>query len=48
MKTEERTYVMCIFTGKVCYTECEAGGLINDCKKTCLFRKESFWKKNAF
>ena len=33
MRTEEGTYVMCIFTGKICYTEREAGHVINSCKK---------------
>ena len=33
MKTEEGTYVMCIFTGKICYTEREAGIVINGCKR---------------
>lgn len=32
-KTEKGTYVMCIFTGKICYTEREAGIVINGCKK---------------
>lgn len=33
MKTTEGNYVMCIFTGKICYTEREAGHVINGCKK---------------
>ena len=33
MKTEEGNYVMCIFTGKICYTEREAGLVINGCKR---------------
>ena len=31
MKTNEGNYVMCIFTGKICYTEREAGLVINGC-----------------
>ncbi len=45
MKTEEGTYVMCIFTGKVCYTEREAGALINDCKKHVYLGKSHYGKK---
>lgn len=33
MKTNEGNYVMCIFSGKICYTEREAGLVINGCKK---------------
>lgn len=33
MKTADGTYVMCIFTGKICYTEREAGIVINGCKR---------------
>ena len=33
MKTSEGNYVMCIFTGKICYTEREAGIVINGCKR---------------
>lgn len=49
MKTEEGTYVMCIFTGKICYTEREAGSVINGCKKHIYvgngrFRKNSLSK----
>ena len=33
MKTEEGNYVICIFTGKICYTEREAGLVINGCKR---------------
>lgn len=30
MKTIDGDYVMCIFTGKICYTEREAGIVINE------------------
>lgn len=33
MRTTDGTYVMCIFTGKICYTEREAGIVINGCKR---------------
>ena len=33
MKTSEGNYVMCFFTGKICYTAREAGIVINGCKK---------------
>ena len=33
MKTDEGTYVMCFLTGKICYTEREAGSVINSCKR---------------
>lgn len=33
MKTDEGNYVMCFFIGKICYTEREAGLVINGCKK---------------
>ncbi len=33
MKTSEGNYVMCFFSGKICYTEREAGLVINGCKK---------------
>lgn len=33
MKTIDGEHVMCIFTGKICYTEREAGLVINGVKK---------------
>lgn len=33
MKTIEGNYVMCSSAGKICYTEREAGIVINGCKK---------------
>ena len=33
MKTSNGEYVLCIFTGKICYTEREAGLVINTVKK---------------
>ena len=37
MKTLDGNYVMCIFTGKICYTEREAGIVINANKKHHYF-----------
>jgi len=33
MKTNDGNYVICAFAGKICYTEREAGLVINGCKK---------------
>ncbi len=33
MKTIDGNYLTCAFTGKICYTEREAGIVINGCKK---------------
>ena len=46
MKTNEGNYVMCIFTGKICYTEREAGLVINGCKKH-FYAGHGRWAKSA-
>ncbi len=46
MKTDEGNYVMCIFTGKICYTEREAGLVINGCKKH-VHMGNNHWAKSA-
>ena len=46
MKTTEGNYVMCIFTGKICYTEREAGNVINGCKKH-FYAGHGRWAKSA-
>ena len=33
MRTNDGNYVMCSTAGKICYTEREAGSVINGCKK---------------
>ena len=46
MKTNEGNYVMCIFTGKICYTEREAGIVINGCKRH-VHMGNGHWAKAA-
>lgn len=44
MKTNEGIYVMCVSTGKICYTEREAGIVINGCKKHVYLENGRFGK----
>lgn len=46
MKTNEGNYVICGFAGKICYTEREAGLVINGCKKH-VHMGNHHWAKSA-
>lgn len=41
MKTVEGNNIQCSYTGKICYTQREAGMVINDCKKHRFYGKHS-------
>ena len=46
MKTNEGNYVMCVAAGKICYTEREAGLVINGCKKH-VYMGGRHWAKSS-
>ena len=46
MKTIEGNYVMCSSAGKICYTEREAGIVINGCKKH-IYMGGRHWAKSS-
>lgn len=46
MKTFEGNYVMCSAAGKICYTEREAGIVINSCKKH-IYMGGRHWAKSS-
>lgn len=46
MKTIEGNYVMCGAAGKICYTEREAGLVINGCKKY-VYMGGRHWAKSS-
>ncbi len=41
MKTVEGNNLQCTYTGKICYTQREAGMVINDCKRHRIFGRHS-------
>ena len=46
MKTVDGNYVVCGFSGKICYTEREAGLVINGCKRH-VYVGNCRWAKSA-
>ena len=46
MKTVDGNYVVCGFSGKICYTEREAGLVINGCKRH-VYVGNRRWAKSA-
>lgn len=46
MKTIEGENIRCVFTNKICYTEREAGHIINGCKKH-IYIGNSHWAKQG-